>query len=830
MPSTRKIIRAFLASPGDLAEERKAIRRVIEEFNDSWADALGYQVELIGWEEAVAGFGRPQHLINQDLERCDLLIGMIWKRWGTPPDLTGEFSSGFEEEFERSLVRREKSGSPDISLFFKQVPDEFMVDPGNDLRKVIAFRDRVIASKAVLFQNFTSVSELEALVRKCINKFVIRIRSQDESIGDAEPQAKSSASKDVSIISKGDSALLSAESFTFLDSFVSSMKQLSSLEDISTSDIARFRLVANSISKPGNSEMALGAHDINILYTAYVEGMELSQKEFRWLVRLGFQFIYDENVPIWCWYAAIENSKFDIAIVSSIFAVNEAEKVGAITVMTLLGIELPLGNNITDREAVLASWFSENSPTKVKIAGLEYLARHGNVGDIECVNSEYTRSDYGTSRKSLECVIEIMLRAGMLSDAQKFVLNSQFESLDKYLLNSVLQNFDQLDTSELFLGLEHRNALVRLESMRALCDRSKLDVSKVERLVVDSDAKVRSEAIILLTKLGRHLTDEDIKAIMIPVQKKTSAGLLGLANLAVPEPQGELLFEHYLLEKLKTKSRTELADKIKVSMMFDDAEYFALVEKYFKSECEQLRRDVDDQFGTYFEERIKRMEAAYGPGAAADELMKRVRQIEESIRKKLTRRGLDILCLAKKADDLKRIRNNLRDGYAGANSYDAIYLRKYGEWIDVPLIVKSERSYSNSSLLGNSNNSFQTEVAMTIISIGRSHRFSDLISLNLPDDILKNTIELCSESRFSSLSNETLLNLYNHESDGIRKAAALMTIKALPAKRIKSLLSNYVLSGKTKYYNVIHWLDLGASMRREDVHNVIKMVIGRQSK
>lgn len=147
---TRKIIRAFLASPGDLQEERKVIRKVVDEFNESWANALGYQVELVGWEETVAGFGRPQHLINQDLDRCDLFIGMIWKRWGTPPDHGGDFSSGFHEEFERSMARCEETGSPEISLFFKQIPGEFMVDPGDDLKKVLEFRKTIIAGKKIL--------------------------------------------------------------------------------------------------------------------------------------------------------------------------------------------------------------------------------------------------------------------------------------------------------------------------------------------------------------------------------------------------------------------------------------------------------------------------------------------------------------------------------------------------------------------------------------------------------------------------------------------------------------------------------------------------------
>ena len=71
MTESRKIIRAFLASPGDLQDERKAINGAIKEFNETWANELGYQIELLGWEETVSGYGRPQRLINQDVDRCD---------------------------------------------------------------------------------------------------------------------------------------------------------------------------------------------------------------------------------------------------------------------------------------------------------------------------------------------------------------------------------------------------------------------------------------------------------------------------------------------------------------------------------------------------------------------------------------------------------------------------------------------------------------------------------------------------------------------------------------------------------------------------------------
>ena len=129
MSSNRKILYAFLASPSDLPDERKAIRDVIAEFNESWAEALGYQVELLRWEDTAAGSGRPQEIINQDVDRCDLFIGLIYKRWGTPPDKDGKFSSGFHEEFERSMARHANSGSPEIALFFKEIPKKPSENP-----------------------------------------------------------------------------------------------------------------------------------------------------------------------------------------------------------------------------------------------------------------------------------------------------------------------------------------------------------------------------------------------------------------------------------------------------------------------------------------------------------------------------------------------------------------------------------------------------------------------------------------------------------------------------------------------------------------------------
>lgn len=825
MTSTRKIIRAFLASPGDLQEERKAIQEVVVEFNEIWANELGYQVELIGWEETVSRFGRPQHLINQDVDRCDLFLGMIWKRWGTQPDHSGDFSSGFQEEFERSMARREKSGSPEISLFFKQIPDEFMVDPGDDLKKVLEFRNKIVADKKILFQNFSGLRDMETLARKCITAYVNRVKTADKSSEPDELRAKRarSGSRDTREDNReSKSSPLSAEGFRFLEGLVETIRKPESLDSLSASDVARFRLLANSISKPGNEEMDLGVHDINILFAARTEGMELGERETRCLARLGFQHLANKNVPLWCWYSALADSRVNPAVVSSFAGANENEKIGAISVLSALALDLPAGDDVIKRYIFIDAWFSYDSSARVRTAALGYLAKCGTAGDMKIARKEYDRNDHGTSRNALECMVEILLRTGQAKKAQVLVLESQFETLNADLLRSVVAGFEGLETPELLLGLEHRNSEVRLCAMKSLHGRGALDIGMAERLTGDSSALVRSEAVKALLKLGKRFADEEIKKILVPQQKHGESGLIGLA---FSDKAGEELFRQYQLDVLKRLSEPELEKRVATGQMYEDAAYFALMERYFKNRADELRRDVDDRFKAYFEDRIRRIETTLGDSTASQDLVKRMRDVGGYQRKELTRQGLNVLCTVQKPEDLQRIRANLRDGYTKASKLDAKYLGRHGAWPDIPILVNAKGPSPGGTLLTMSGDEeFQVEVARAITSIGKKYAVSDLLSLEMPADILKKTIELCPESRFAKISRDALLALLNHESEGVRKAAAILAVRALPAKRIKSILHEYLDSDKSHYYNVIHWLDLGASMSREDARKVARAI------
>lgn len=187
---TLKVLRVFLASPGDLSEERRAAKRAVDELDHTMAREFGWRIELCGWEDTLPGAGRPQELINRDVEACHLFVGLLWRRWGSP---TGKFSSGFEEEFEFARARRSKTAEPEIWLCFKEVEAEQSKDPGEHLSSVLAFKEERIHEKDVMFKDFRTPEDWERGFRGWLLTHVAKLVKQTASQAGPPQQTSSRA-------------------------------------------------------------------------------------------------------------------------------------------------------------------------------------------------------------------------------------------------------------------------------------------------------------------------------------------------------------------------------------------------------------------------------------------------------------------------------------------------------------------------------------------------------------------------------------------------------------------------------------------------------------
>jgi hypothetical protein len=124
MGETAQILRVVVASPGDVPAERACLPTVIDEINRDIAREQGLRLELVRWEtDAYPGFhpDGPQGLIDPILriEECDVLIGIFWKRFGTP---TLESQSGTEHEFQRAYTTWQQQQRPHIMMYFNHKP------------------------------------------------------------------------------------------------------------------------------------------------------------------------------------------------------------------------------------------------------------------------------------------------------------------------------------------------------------------------------------------------------------------------------------------------------------------------------------------------------------------------------------------------------------------------------------------------------------------------------------------------------------------------------------------------------------------------------------
>lgn len=199
-----KHLGVFVASPSDVAEERKILESVITEINLTSRDAHNIHLDLIKWETHVRpGFGGDtQEVVTRQIGHdYDIFLGIMWGRFGSP---TQHAESGTEEEFNQALSRwKDSQESVEIMFYFKDAGIPPSKQNPEQLAKVQAFKEQ-ISSQGGLYHVFEDAEEFRTKVRSHLTMAAQDWRNKPVSDPETEmptaPPAAASSSESTALL------------------------------------------------------------------------------------------------------------------------------------------------------------------------------------------------------------------------------------------------------------------------------------------------------------------------------------------------------------------------------------------------------------------------------------------------------------------------------------------------------------------------------------------------------------------------------------------------------------------------------------------------------
>ena len=160
-------LRVFLASPGDVAEERKLALQVLWDLQHDVFLRGHITLEAVAWDYPSGGVPMQAAMSAQDavtLSRgkpsdCDIVVVILWSRLGSPikeamyakPGGDGYYT-GTEWEYEDAWQAAKAQGKPRLLLYRRTETPTFELDPAN---------------KAAVLEKFEQLEKVNTFCEAC---------------------------------------------------------------------------------------------------------------------------------------------------------------------------------------------------------------------------------------------------------------------------------------------------------------------------------------------------------------------------------------------------------------------------------------------------------------------------------------------------------------------------------------------------------------------------------------------------------------------------------------------------------------------------------------
>ncbi len=811
-----KVIKVFLASPGGLELERQAASRIVNDINASHSERWGVSIKLVGWEITLPGYARAQSLINKDLDECGYFIGMLSRQWGSPPsDSDGRYGSGFEEEYFRSVDHIENGQMKNIQLFFKTIPPDLLRDPGVSLQKVIAFRDQCAKNRKPFFKEFETLADFERMFRLAIEQIgwdetsVLRAPN-NPMLPDARP--------DETLVDSGN-RLFGPKAAAFIGDL---LQRRGSWDSTQPQDIARLRLIALGLSRPGNDDQELGVHDANLVF-ANRSHFDLGKEEVSELINAGIANFRHQNTPIWHWIASDPSGpRFERVSVVAAFG-RERSSENAFRLLLKARQPLPIFDILADsdtpakfRKQEIERWLSRESDA-AQLAALDLIAAQGDQSDIDTLEGLRAQASPGRANALAIAIIKI-LSVGSPLKALKYAAEANPDPIPLSVLDQVFMRPASLTTEALLQSLPSKSDVLRTKVASALARRSALDVDTSQRLIKDSHVEVRFWGAVALDDIGHPLDEAALRKVLIVEKPK---GLFGLGLLAAASlNQADVTWlDKFLSRRLLKLSRSALKQRAASATLFDERELEALYLRYGREEASDIRANLDDGFASYFARKLQKIETAIGENT---ELVAKIKNLESYIRRQNTTSALTALAQISDKQDLSLIRKTIATQDVDIDDVVIKYLGQHGDWSDIERISQLHNvlSKQTASLLHSPPELWPT--AGKALHKLAKYRLADLLQLETSVSLKRSVLRQLTKGDMASLGDDFLINTLNEQDERLRKMAAVKCAQHLSKARLAQLLKGYLGQSIPHFYNVIHWLDLGISMPRAIVQDVTR--------
>jgi HEAT repeat protein len=759
----RNVLTVFLASPSDLEEERRIARETVERVNRVTGRRVDWHIELLGWEDTLPGHGRPQALINKDVDSCDLFVGILWRRWGQP---TGEYSSGFEEEFTRALKRRRDMGKPQIWLFFKAVDEDSAKDPGEQLTKVLLFKNDQIQRKELLFKEFKDPHGWRDLIYDDLICYVLDIARKPPQPTMIE-QSSVVETAEIGVSAEEAKGFETQESYpkelTDLLKKLSRQvtKEGSSILDFS--DRARLFLLTSAWFSEVHTREILGIHETNIAYR-YRGDWELSADE-SWLL---FRSLIGDTYalrPGWYWAGDREHEALDDVI--SLMAIADSEaavRQGAFSLLADTGY-------CASREILEKGLCDKDD--EVVLQAIRLLKAGGQRETLDLLEPLVSSGKSKVRDAAITARIEVLYLEDPNGAFSELV--SSGVEIPTLLLTAADGMNLKVDKELLLETLDGAGASVRSFAARYLRQAKMLSKEICEKLLNDTHADVRKEGLLGLIELGEDV-GTDLVSKVLPKYSKTDE--------IVP----------LILRRRDPKELMSLIDWYGTN---GKAAYRVIAVEHFELLESRIRSDLDQEFETLRLESEERLQARYGQDAMLT-LQTEYQKVNDYIRAKYISAALAGLAQNGQPEDVRFARKFLGTTLYNIADQEAIrLLARFGDSSDAEKLLRIASS-----------------------TYGETKRLAAKTALELSPGIEGILPEMLDhdDEEIATIASRALLNVQSpqsvelaqrlllSESAEIRLNGLSMLVRHYSQSELEKMLDEYY-DNRFYYYNVVTWLD-----------------------